>query len=79
MESACGVADNNIGISCLARTDCIKNNCGGVGTFFVFNNINICTLCPDFKLVNSCGSESIGCTEDNLFALFLEHCSHFAD
>ena len=79
VQTACGIADDDIAISCFACGNGVKNNGGGIGTFFVFDDVNTCTGGPFIKLFDRGGTESIGRTEDDLFAFGFIHGSKFAD
>ena len=74
MKSACGVADNNVRISCLCGCDCIKHNGSGVAALIVLYDIRTCTIHPYLELVDSSGSECIGGGNYYLFALICELC-----
>lgn len=79
MEPACCIADDNVGVSRLARAYRVKDNGCGVGALFVFDDIDARAIRPYLKLIYSGGSECVGSAEDDLFALLFEHSGHFAD
>ena len=69
VKSACRVADDNISVSCLCGRYCVKNYCRRVAALVLLDNLAVTSLCPDFELFNSGGSEGVACRKNNLFAL----------
>ena len=79
MQSACGITDNDITAACLACIDCIENNRCRVRTFIVFYQLDLCTICPDLKLIDCCRTEGISCSKQHLFAVLTQIVCQFSD
>ena len=78
MESAGGVADDYVGVSCLARLNCVVYNSRRVCALAVLDYLDSRAVSPLFKLLDCSGSESVRRGEDNFFALVFVHCGELA-
>ena len=79
MQTACGIADNNITAACLRRRDRIEHDRRRIAALGMAHKLRIGALCPDLKLVDRRRTEGIRCRDQNALALILELMTHLAD
>ena len=45
----------------------------------MFYQLDLCTICPDLKLINCCRTESISCSKQYFFAVLAQIVCQFSD
>ena len=79
MDTARGVADDDVRAAIHARMDGVEHDSGRVGTLIVFDHVDACAVRPDLQLVDRRSTERVRRTEDDLASGGLEVVGHFAD
>ena len=78
MKSSRGVNYDNVAVSCLCGIYRVKNNSRRVCSLGVLYYINTGSVRPNLKLVDCRGTECVGRSQNDLFALGLVHRRQFA-
>ena len=79
VDTARGVADDDVRAAIHARMDGVEHDSGRVGTLIVFDHVDACAVRPDLQLVDRRSTERVRRTEDDLASGGLEVVGHFTD
>lgn len=72
MQSPGSINQANIGATSDSSAERIISNGGWISAPLLLNNLNTSTCRPRCKLLIGSGTESIGCTDNDAFALLLK-------
>ncbi len=79
VDSAGSVADDDVGVIFDSSINCVKYHGGRIRALVVLDDVHTGAVRPDLQLVDGGGTERVGGSEDDLFALGFEVGRHLSD